>query len=103
MNPATMAAVGNVAIPVLTRNAEKIGGGVGAGIGKLVGGKKGAKIGREIGSFAAKTARKFLGFQAGGVVVGGGKVRITPVRIRGGYLMGGQVVPAKPKKVRRKK
>jgi hypothetical protein len=87
----------------LTRNAEKIGGGVGGAIGKLVGGKKGAKVGREIGSFAAKAARKIFGFQAGGVVVGGGKVRITPVKIRSGYVMGGQVVSAKPKRKSRRK
>jgi hypothetical protein len=37
------------------------------------------------------------------VIGGGGKVRITPVKIRGGYVMGGQVVPAKPKRKSRRK
>lgn len=98
-----MASVGSVALPMLTKNAERIGGGVGGAIGGLIGGKKGKKIGKEIGGFAAKAARKIFNFQSGGVVVGGGKVRVTPVRIRGGYVMGGQVVPAKPQRKRRGK
>lgn len=101
MNPATVAAVGNVALPVLSRNAEKIGGGVGGAIGGIFG-KKGKKVGKKIGGFAARAARKIFGFNAGGVVHGG-KVRINPVRVRNGYVMGGQVVPAKPKRARRKK
>ena len=103
MNPATVAAVGSMALPVLTKNAERIGGGVGGALGGLIGGKKGKKIGKEIGGFAAKAARKIFGFNTGGLVIGG-KVRVTPVKIRGGYIMGGQVVPAKPqRKTRRKK
>ena len=102
MNPATIASVGSVALPMLTKNAEKIGGGVGGAIGGLIGGKKGKKIGREIGGFAAKAARKIFGFQAGGFVVGC-KVRVTPVKIRNGYVIGGQVVPANPKRKSKRK
>lgn len=98
MNPVTVASVGSVALPVLAKSAEKIGGGVGGAVGGLFG-KKGKKIGKAIGGFAGHAVRKIFGFNTGGMVVGGGgKVRITPVKVRGGYAMGGQVVPAKKSK-----
>ena len=91
-------------LPVAADLAQGAAGGLGGAIGSVFG-KKGKKIGKKIGRGIIGFGRKLFGFNTGGVVFGGGaKVRITPVRIKGGYVMGGQVVPAKPKrKARRKK
>jgi hypothetical protein len=92
----------NNLLPVAADVAQGVAGGVGGAIGSIFG-KKAGRVGKKIGKGIAGFGRKLLGFNSGGVVVGGGKVRITPVKIRGGYVMGGQVVPAKPKRSRRKK
>jgi hypothetical protein len=93
-------ALGNVSQNLLPVAGDVIQGGstqIGGAIGSLFG-KKGARVGKKIGGGIAKFGRKLLGFQSGGVVTGGGKVRVTPVKIKGGYVMGGEIVPNKPKR-----
>ena len=97
-------ALGNVSQNLLPVAGDVIQGGstqIGGAVGSLFG-KKGAKVGKKIGGGIAKFGRKLLGFNTGGVV-NGGKVRVTPVKIKGGYVMGGQVVPSKPKRKGRRK
>lgn len=92
-------ALGNVSQNLLPVAGDVIQGGstqIGGAIGSLFG-KKGAKVGKKIGGGIAKFGRKLLGFQSGGVVAGG-KVRVTPVKIKGGYVMGGEIVPNKPRR-----
>jgi len=90
-------------LPVAADVAQGAAGSLGGAVGSIFG-KKGARIGKKIGKGIVGIGRKIFGFQNGGVVVGGGgKVRITPVKVRGGYVMGGQVVPAKGKRKSRRK
>lgn len=64
---------------------QQAAGGVGGAIGGLFG-HKGAQIGKKVGRALGGAARKFFGFQQGGVV---GRIRHPPVRF--GMRHGGRV------------
>lgn len=76
-NPSIRKAVGDV--------GQQAAGGVGGAIGGLFG-HKGAQIGKKIGRAIGGAARKFFGFEQGGIV---GRIRHPPVRF--GMRQGGRV------------
>ena len=77
-NPMVRKAVGDL--------GQQAAGGVGGAIGGALFGHKGAQVGKKIGRALGGAARKFFGFQQGGIV---GRIRHPPVRF--GMRQGGRV------------